>query len=344
MVSYWCSNRSFMKQFALYSLLFLSQFASAQKLKKADKLVIADLQNHVQHINNEGVEKRDSYILSTFSQLGLSTPIGESFKQNFEIPEGLKVKPTSFFFVEGTELKLMEEYFPLPYSPDAAFEAYPALALKESGVPWFVEMSEILTKMKAAEETDIHKLIRSLAAQIKEKGATALILHGNVDNQQKWEFDIWNKSEKAVIPVLYINETAWKKYFSDSSASYELKLKVEIGPTARNAANLIGTIDNGSENLVIIDSKQPSGIASMLELAKMVKNSSKKNYNYAFVVYSNDGSNGANYFRNNCPVKANAEKKEINMDPADATTGNPDYIEMLQNIKKTAKTLETVKP
>ena len=55
-----------------------------------------------------------------------------------------QVNPETHFIINGKELKLNEDYFPFVYSPDVNIEALPAIALQESGLPWFINLKDVI--------------------------------------------------------------------------------------------------------------------------------------------------------------------------------------------------------
>jgi len=56
--------------------------------------------------------------------------------QSFDIYDGKQIKNTHLF-INNKELQLDKEYFPLAFSALKTVEGTLAIALQESGVPWF---------------------------------------------------------------------------------------------------------------------------------------------------------------------------------------------------------------
>src|SRR6478735_5779563 len=95
-------------------LLLVSQTGTAQKLKKADKLVISNLQAHVGYLADDKLEGRRAgskgeelamtYISQQFQQIGL-VPKGESngFYQSFNIYDG-KEYNKSFLIINSNHI------------------------------------------------------------------------------------------------------------------------------------------------------------------------------------------------------------------------------------------------
>ena len=97
----------FMIRSILFSLVFIHTFlpfAYPQKLRKADREIIAELQADINYLSNEKLEGRRSgtggetlaydYIIADFVKAGLK-PLGDSstWLQRFEIYDGQRYQP-----------------------------------------------------------------------------------------------------------------------------------------------------------------------------------------------------------------------------------------------------------
>ena len=112
-------------------LLFLiffqtfSPFAISQKLRKADKEIITELQTDIGSLSNDKMEGRRSgtsgetlasdYIIGGFIKAGLK-PLGDSgtYLQRFEIYDGKDISHTRFT-INNSELILNTEFIPLSF-------------------------------------------------------------------------------------------------------------------------------------------------------------------------------------------------------------------------------------
>lgn len=143
----------------LFLLLLCNADSNAQKLKKADKAIVGNLQAHISYLADDKLEGRRAgsegeklageYISNAFQQAGLH-PKGEngSWLQAFEINDGKQVGRSTLFIINGHDLKLTEEFFPLAFSPNKSLEAAVSAALAESGVPWFTDIKDLLESNK----------------------------------------------------------------------------------------------------------------------------------------------------------------------------------------------------
>ena len=348
-----------MKQFNLRALLIAAivtgcHLSYAQKLKKADKAVIKDLQSHITYLADDKLEGRragtkgeqlaSEYISRQFATAGLQ-PKGNDggWLQSFGINDGKEVKSTSYFIINGNDLKVNTDYFPLAFSKNSSLEAMPAISLPESGVPWFIDMDDWLTENKDNPHFDLEEKIRQKAADMASKGATALILYNTSAIDDKLAFNGKDRSAISAIPIVYLSKDATKKYLSDASAALDIKLKVELGDKKRKGNNVIGYIDNGAATTVIIGAHydhlgygedgnslfrtgtpqihngaddNASGTAALIELAKMLKKSKLTANNYLFIAFSGEelGLFGSKYFTENPTTDITRVNYMINMD------------------------------
>src|ERR1035437_5982735 len=102
-----------MKNTLLFLLLF-SQFATAQKLKKSDKIIINNLHSEIGFLASDRLEGRRTgtpgeklayeYLSDQFKNLGL-IPKGDnnSFTQVFEINEGKQILPLTHLVINSND-------------------------------------------------------------------------------------------------------------------------------------------------------------------------------------------------------------------------------------------------
>jgi aminopeptidase YwaD len=342
-----------MKRFLWLSLLCTS-FATAQKLKKADKVTLTNLQTHVNYLADDKLEGRRTgsageklaydYIRNEFTKTGL-TPKGDNgtFIQAFEVNEGMQINPSSHFIINGFDLEAQKEYFPFMFSPNVTLEAAPSMSLKESGTVWFWDLKEKLEENKHNPHFDISDAIKTKAKDFAAKGASGLIVFNTSAIADNLKFEPKAKTETVKIPVVYITQAIRKKYFYDETATLDIKLKVDIGEKKRTGHNVVGYINNGAANTVILGAHydhlgygedqnslytgatpqihngaddNASGTAALLEISKMLKTSKLKGNNYLVVSFSGEelGLFGSKYFTEHLPVNLSAANYMINMD------------------------------
>src|SRR5688500_2844930 len=248
----------------LLILFTFSAFLSfGQKLKKADRTLVANLKSHVSYLADDKLEGRRagtkgeqlaaSYISSQFEKIGLK-PKGDdkSWLQSFDIYDGKQVNSSTHLIINGHDLKLEKEFFPLALSANASAEAAVAMALAESGVHWFRDLKDELEENKDNTHFDLSQAIADKAKQAADKGATALILYNSSDIEYGLKFTPKDRTETVSIPVLYVTRDARKEYLADESATLDMKLRVDLGEKKREGRNVIGYLDNGASNTIII--------------------------------------------------------------------------------------------
>lgn len=328
--------------------------AEAQKLKKADKTTLSNLETHIRYLADDKLEGRRTgspgekaagdYISAAFSGAGLQ-PKGDNngWLQAFPVEEGRRVSSESFFLVNDRNLLLNRDYFPLSLSPAGTVSGSPAIALQESGVPWFLDLRELLETNAGNPHFDLYGAIRAKTAACAKKGATALLLYNSSKIADNLAFDPHDQAAAAAIPVLYITSAAKRKYLKDESASVDLKIRVDFTEKKRTGHNVLGWLDNGAPTTIVIgahydhlgygeDSNtlyrgpervifngaddNASGVAGIIELARMLSASRPKANNYLFIAFSGEelGLFGSKYFVEHAPVDLRSINYMINLD------------------------------
>lgn len=335
-------------------LFFISSIAVAQKPKKADKIVIGNLQTHVGYLASDELEGRRTgtkgeklaytYISKQFADMGL-LPKGDNadFLQAFEVNEGREVNPASHFIIDGHDLALNGEYFPLHFSANASLEATAAAAVQEVGGLWFWDLKTLLEEHKDNPHFDLMESLKTKAADVAAKGATGLVLYNTGSIKDELKFEAKAKAEPAKIPVLYLTPTGRANFMKQETAVMDIKIKVDIGDKKRSGHNVVGYIDNGAANTIIIGAHfdhlgygedhnslytgaglqihngaddNASGTAALIELARMLKNSKLKKSNYLIIAFSGEelGLYGSKYFSEHPTINLSDVNYMVNMD------------------------------
>ncbi len=342
-----------MKYFLLLSLL-ISAGASAQKMKKADKLVLAALQSHVSYLADDKLEGRRTgsageklayeYIGSQFAATGLlAKGDNGSYIQEFEVNEGRQIEPSTRLVINSNTLVLDKDYFPLTCSASSGCESSAAIALPESGTVWFWDLKETLEENKNNPHFDLADAISKKINNMAGKGATGLIIYNSSSIKDELRFEPKLKTETVKIPVLYVSRDAKQKYLRDETSPMNINIKVSITDKKRIGHNVIGYIDNGAANTIIIGAHydhlgygedhtslytgstpqihngaddNASGSAALIELGRMIKKSKLRNNNYVFIAFSGEelGLFGSKYFTEHPTIDFTKANYMINMD------------------------------
>lgn len=319
----------------LLLFLFTSSTIFGQKLKKADKAIIDNLRATITYLASDQLEGRRTgtpgeklayeYLSDNFNKIGL-TPKGDSnsYLQAFEVNEGKQILSQTYVSINENQLEEGKDFFPFIFSGNGSVTAFASPALKESNAPWFFDVKELMANNSANPHFNLLDAVRNKAIENSKKGATALIVYNSGDVNNDLSFDGKSKIEAIKIPVIYINKNAAKKYLGEKTNDLDLKIIVAIGDKKRSGHNVIGFLDNGAKNTIVIGAHfdhlgygedhnslwagkpeihngaddNASGTATVLELAKLLKASKLKNNNYLFICFSGEelGLFGSKHF------------------------------------------------
>jgi len=334
-------------------LMVLSGSASGQKLKKSDKIIIENLKNEITYLASDKLEGRRTgtngeklayeYLSTKFKDAGLH-PVGDSgtYVQSFAINEGKEILPSTYFLINDTALQVNTDFFPLEFSANGSIKQDVSPAFREKGMPWFWDIKESLETNKNNPHFDLEEAIKNKAIEIEKNGASALIIYNTGDAEDGINFDPKSKIEPVNIPVIYLAKSITKKYLSDNAAYLSVSFQIALGDKKRTGHNVIGYLNNGAAYTIILGAHydhlgygednntldpgnheihngaddNASGTASILELAKILKNSKLKKNNYLFVCFSGEelGLLGSKYFTAHPPVDLDKVDYMINLD------------------------------
>lgn len=333
------------------SLVATSVFS--QKIKKEDRITLANLKAHVSFLADDKLEGRRAgsngeklameYISEKFKSNGISPKGKEGYFQSFDINEGKQIGEKTSFSINDTSLKAGDDFFPFLFSAQKSLEASPAIAIQEADMPWFIDLKEIIEENKANPHFDLADYIKTNSKKAHNRGATAVIIYNTSVEDDKLAFNPKEKTDPLPIPVVYVKKGAAKKYFDDPTATLNIKLNVEITEKKRIGHNVIGYIDNGAANTVILGAHfdhlgygedgnsmlrtgeklihngaddNASGTAALIELARILKTTKAKNNNYLFIAFSGEelGLFGSKYFTENPTIDLKTANYMINMD------------------------------
>lgn len=341
-----------MKRFlTLYLLVLLSFSASAQKLNKADKVTFANLKAHVMFLADDKLEGRRTgtkgeelayqYISSQFEKYGLEAKGTSGYLQPFEVNEGKQILSSTFLIMDGEHFKVEKDFFPLAWSGNGSVEAIASPSLAENGGPWFYDLKELLEQNQNNPHFDLTSALREKEKAAVSKGASALLLYNSGSIADNLKYDSKDRSAVAAIPVLYLTKSITAKLLKDISHTWDIKLKAEQGDKLRKGHNVVGYINNNAPVTIVLGAHfdhlgygednnsrhtggaaihngaddNASGTAALIELARLLKNGSKKS-NYLFLAFSGEelGLYGSKYYVDHPTISLNAVNYMINMD------------------------------
>jgi aminopeptidase YwaD len=343
-------NQVCMRRIVFFLVVLFPFLLNAQKLTRADKVLIQNLENHIKFLASDelegrragspGEQKAVDYIISQYQNAGIKAMGNNGFIQSFPIDEGKKLSPNSFIKVNKQVLLLDADFFPISNSGTGNIKSMASLSLNEAKQIWFKDLGEVLEENTSNPHFDINEWLLTTAKETKQKAGAALFLYNSgtlVDNIQYYKFD----TAKALpIPVLYITKNGFSKYFTDELSTYEIEASIEFEHASRTAHNVAAFIDNNAANTVILGAHldhlgynedrnaldinnnirngaddNASGTAALIELAKALQKKSPKNNNYLILHFSGEelGLFGSKYWLEH-PTYTGNYNYMINMD------------------------------
>ncbi|MEM7101781.1 MAG: M28 family peptidase [Bacteroidota bacterium] len=322
------------------------------------------LEQHVKYLASDDLEGRETgtpgelkaatYIFKVFQDLKMKPMGGNgSFLQPFEVIVGKDYGTNNSFICSKQVQTLDKDYLPLEYSsngsvkgkmvyvghgittPDGKHDDYAGIKkiknrilIVESGTPdsenphsELAQFGTIRNKIKIAES----------------KGARAVVFINSDENAPDPEQDFGKNIKPSSIPVLFAYNA--EKLLSLNGQKAEIN--VDLIADKRTGHNVVGMIDNNSENTIIIGGHydhlgygefgsrymgkekkihngaddNASGISVMIELAKSLSNTELKS-NVLFIGFSGEemGLLGSKYYIENPTINLEEVSYMINLD------------------------------
>ena len=339
-----------MRKVIVLMMLFVPMGLLAQRLSKADKLLIQNLKGHIQFLASDelegrragtpGEQKAINYIVEQYQGLAIQPMGTNGFIQDFKIDEGKRFANDAFVKINNQQAILDIDFFALSNSGSQHFTSRASVALNEMNQVWFKNVHEVLEENTSNPHFDINEWLTTTTTELKIKGAIALILHNSGSLVDNIQFNKNDTSKALSLPVLYFTKQGFEKYFSDESGTYSIEAKVQFEHPARTAHNVVGFIDNKAANTVILGAHldhlgynedkngldlnnfihngaddNASGTAALIELAKSLVKKAPKNNNYLIIHFSGEelGLLGSKYWLDH-PTYSGNFNYMINMD------------------------------
>jgi Predicted aminopeptidases len=341
------------KPFLYLTLCLCFYVVNAQKLRKDEKKLISNLEQHIKYLSDDKLEGRRSgspgeaaaadYIDREFNLYGLSPKGINGYAQTFTIDDGRKIGEHTELLLDHNRLNLNIDYFPLAMSANGTVDGSSSLALQEPGTPWFFDLKESIEENNQNPHFNIDALIFDKAKEFQKKGARALLVYNSDKNSDPLEYDPHFVTEKAGIPVIYLTKNS-SHFLADETATLDIHLVTELTDLKRTAMNVVGYIDNKAHSTVIIGAHfdhlghgedanglspkngsdniyngaddNASGTAALIELGRLIKSGGLKNQNYLLIAFSGEelGLLGSKYFVSHPTINLKEVNYMINLD------------------------------
>lgn len=335
----------------IYLLLPLVSIAmAAYPQKKADRKTLGNLQTHVTYLSSDKLEGRRTgtpgerlaatYIAEQMKLAGLSPKGDDGYLQTFTVREGKEPGNATKLTINHKALPA-DQYLPLPFSATKAAKGEVLPGVNEPDNVWLINV-------KASEdEINPHgsplEFYQKKTKEAKQNGATGIVFFNGPEDFRTVSRWLDGKEETPLaIPAIWVGPEASKTLSADDANGFQLDLQVDFKPSKRTGTNVVGYIDNGAANTVVLgahydhlgygedhNSLAPgektihngaddnaSGTAALIELGRLLKASKLKNNNYLFVAFSGEelGLFGSKYFTEHSAVPATSFNYMVNMD------------------------------
>jgi hypothetical protein len=322
-------------------------------LLKQHILTLADDKMEGRETGTEGEKLAYEYISTEFRKLGL-LPKGEAgYTQPFQFNAGSYMGPSNELKVKNKNFVAGDQFYPLGYSSNGKFKGNAVFVKNGIAAPGYNDY-EGLTNLngkvfvmesgypegmdphsRMAEYADFRTRLDSAIA----KGAVAVIFVNSSKDSEDPSRSYSNRITPVSIPVIFANGEAAKAL---NGGSMPVSGSAEILKKEKTGHNILGYIDNNAQQTVVIGAHydhlgygiegslyrgekkaihngaddNASGVAGLIELARILKSSDLKSNNYLFIAFSGEemGLLGSNHLVKHFPFPVSQVNYMINMD------------------------------
>ncbi len=346
--------RFFRSFFILLALFPLFSIAQHQKCNLQVDSVKARLYNIISVLSNDSLGGREAgtigelkaalFIKSKFEDIGLTSILEDgAYLQSFEIIDGISLSEENTLLINKKPYRLMDDYYPLNISANAKisgqiikvgygvksvenhYDDY-ELNLNNSedknlrGKIFAIELGlpPVLKGVKGVGNLEDIELKVKLAV---EKGASAVIFIKSDKDISKPVLDKSRFEQPLSIPVIFVDQQAYKTIMDSNNAIAELSVKID--KELKNAYNVVGFLNNNAKSTVVVGAHydhlgmggptsrnqglpaihpgaddNASGVSALIELARDEKCNVFSGFNIIFIAFSAEekGLLGSNYF------------------------------------------------
>lgn len=301
----------------------------------------------------DGEQLSAKYIANQFEEIGLSSKGSDGYFQHFKITTLRIAQASTSLLINDKAYTLFMEFYPLSISANKGSFTGDLVNVSYGIEDQMLRMNNyenvdvnnkaVLIKLETPDADNPHGhysawsgISRRVELAIS-KGAKAVILYGK-DPHNKPDGTLGLRTKTASIPVFYVYDDL------DSTLSTSVDLTSDIMALNEQVSNVLGFIDHGAANTVVIGAHHDhlghgemggsraeapggihngaddnaSGVAAMIELAKIIKKHPKKfaNNNYLFIAFTAEelGLMGSKYFVEHPTVPLTSINYMINMD------------------------------
>lgn len=352
------------------SLLFTTLGLLAPTLLVAQTMSAADaldqMRYDVQYLASDRLEGREAgtpgerlaveYVMAKFGNVGLM-PYGDSatYRQAFTFNAPPVLGAANAVQLGRKKLKLGKDFQPLPYSASVGVRGkilklgfgISAPDLRHDDYKDSVDLKDRIVALSISSPDGIHPHSKFLAhhdllgrAQLAaDHGAAAVLFYNDDPAAETPDTLLRAKVQALTIPVVFLIGDQYEELVIDGNPCV---INVDIKRTQRKAYNVVGMIDNGAPNVVVIGAHldhlglgdegslhrgepeihngaddNASGVAVMMQLARDLAEMDQARANdYLFIAFSGEekGLYGSNYWTKHPTVPINELNYMINLD------------------------------
>jgi len=331
----------------LIALFFSSFIVQAQNKKENNATVIASLKKNINYLADDKLEGRRTgtageklayeFIQNEFRKAGLQTfTANKNYVQEFEVNEGREIGQNTSFVIGGIAYAANEYYFPLAFSGNLVTTSLDAF---ENNITFF-DLADLLEENQNNPHFDLKEKILNVCNDQISKNKKLVIFTNTSTIKDDLKFDEKDKTPTLAIPVIYVKDILRSNLNSSLKSA---TLTINVTAKTKFGHNVIGYINNKATNTVILGAHydhlgygedhnslytgttpmihngaddNASGTAALIELAKKLKKSLYKKFNYLFVSFSGEelGLFGSKYFADHAGLDLKTVNYMINMD------------------------------
>lgn len=331
----------------LIALFFSSFIVQAQNKKENNATVIASLKKNINYLADDKLEGRRTgtageklayeFIQNEFRKADLQTfTANKNYVQEFEVNEGREIGQNISFIIGDIAYSANEHYFPFAFSGNLAETKLEKIKKDVA----FFDLADLLKENQNNPHFDLKEKILSVCNDQISKNKKLVIFSNSGTIKDDLKFDEKDKIPQLSISVIYVKDFLRKTLTQDFQA---VTLAISISAKTKFGHNVIGYINNKATNTIILGAHydhlgygedhnslytgsilmihngaddNASGTAALIELAKKIKKSSYKKYNYLFIAFSGEelGLFGSKYFTDHAGLDLKTVNYMINMD------------------------------
>lgn len=276
-------------------------------------------------MGTNGYNNVTAHIEKRMNEIGLTRYGTIGYKSAFKYVTGRSATVESRFLVNGKNVVINSDVLPLPFCANEDNNSYVIPGTIANYAAWVAPLFDRPGTHEFT-EASIEPLIKKIR-NAQDRGATALYLYDDSSNGIDLK-DIKHHCNRAIdrditIPVWIISKKAYTEYFKDVNYFMPVFSSPKFRNDFKEGYNVAGTINNNAASTIVImadyDQLYPakgdvlngandnaSGVATMLQLATLLKAPEYKQYNYAFIAFSGSqmGTLGAQSFLNIPDIKS----------------------------------------